>query len=129
MHTCANQRLFCSTDCVHTWLQKSGHDRGYVMDLGTLWRFADDWYTERLGPGYTRRDPTSATAYFAKVGLHGSFWGLPDWSGCTCHLAGPEPAWRPPPGRLAGFGEQRIEYEPPTALPPCTITDGLTRST
>ncbi|MGW1552381.1 organomercurial lyase [Streptomyces sp. NPDC002346] len=78
VHTCGNQRLFCSTDCVDTWLQKTGQERGYVMDLATLWRFASDWYTGRLEPGYTRRDPASAAAYFAAVGLHGSFWGLPD---------------------------------------------------
>ncbi|WP_405385182.1 organomercurial lyase [Streptomyces milbemycinicus] len=78
VHTCGNQRLFCSTDCVHTWLQRTGQECGYLMDLGTLWRFASDWYTGRLEPGYTRRDPASATAYFAEVGLHGSFWGLPD---------------------------------------------------
>ncbi|AJC52813.1 hypothetical protein [Streptomyces sp. 769] len=47
------------------------------MDLPTLWRFASDWYTGRLDPGYTRRDP-AASAYFAEVGLRGSFWGLPD---------------------------------------------------
>ncbi|MFB7368526.1 organomercurial lyase [Streptomyces sp. NPDC056222] len=78
VHTCGNQRLFCSTDCVDTWLRKTGQERGYVMDLATLWRFASDWYTGRLDPGYTRREPASAAAYFAEVGLHGSFWGLPD---------------------------------------------------
>ncbi|WP_369389881.1 organomercurial lyase [Streptomyces sp. CG1] len=79
VHTCGNQRLFCSTDCVDTWLQKTGRERGHVMDLGTLWRLARDWYTGRLEPGYTRRDPVSAAAYLAEVGLHGSFWGLPDF--------------------------------------------------
>ncbi|MDI3388456.1 organomercurial lyase [Streptomyces sp. B-S-A8] len=78
VHTCGNQRLFCATGCVDAWLQKSGQQRGYVMDLATLWRFARDWYTGRLEPGYTRRDPAAASAYFAEVGLHGSFWGLPD---------------------------------------------------
>ena len=78
VYTCGNQRLFCSTDCVDNWLQKTGQERGYVMDLGTLWRLAADWYTGRLEPGYTRRDPASASAYFAGVGLRGSFWGLPD---------------------------------------------------
>ncbi|MFG2873780.1 organomercurial lyase [Streptomyces sp. NPDC048337] len=78
VRTCGNQRLFCSTDCVDTWLRRTGHERGYVMDLATLWRFASDWYTGRLDPGYTRRDPASAGVYFAEVGLHGSFWGLPD---------------------------------------------------
>ncbi|MFI1769562.1 organomercurial lyase [Streptomyces sp. NPDC020800] len=78
VHTCANQRLFCSTGCVDTWLRRTGQERGYVMDLTTLWRFARDWYSGRLEPGYTRRDPAAASAYFAEVGLHGSFWGLRD---------------------------------------------------
>lgn len=78
VHTCGNQRLFCSTDCVDTWLHKTSHERGYVMDLPTLWRFPGDWYTGRLDAGYVRRDPAAAASYFAEVGLHGSFWGLPD---------------------------------------------------
>ncbi|MGW3485514.1 organomercurial lyase [Rhodococcus indonesiensis] len=78
VHTCGNQRLFCSTDCVEAWLARTGHERGYVMDLATLWRLARDWYTGRLDPGYTRRDLAGATAYFAQVGLHGPFWGLSD---------------------------------------------------
>ncbi|MEU0655481.1 organomercurial lyase [Streptomyces albogriseolus] len=78
VHTCGNQRLFCSTDCVDTWLNRTGNQRGYVMDLPTLWRFASDWYTGRLDAGYVRRDPAAAASYFAEVGLHGSFWGLPD---------------------------------------------------
>ena len=79
VHTCGNQRLFCSTDCVDILLRRTGQERGYVMDLGTLWRLTRrDWYTGRLDPNYTRRDPATATSYFAEVGLHGSFWGLPD---------------------------------------------------
>ncbi|MFB7248304.1 organomercurial lyase [Streptomyces populi] len=78
VHTCGNQRLFCSTDCVDTWLHRTGNERGYVMDLPTLWRFASDWYTGRLDAGYVRRHPAAAASYFAEVGLHGSFWGLPD---------------------------------------------------
>ncbi|MEU1868217.1 organomercurial lyase [Streptomyces gardneri] len=78
VHTCGNQRLFCSTDCVDAWVHKTGQERGYVMYLGTLWRFASDWYTGRLDPGYTRRAPAAAASYFAEAGLHGAFWGLPD---------------------------------------------------
>ncbi|MER5780553.1 organomercurial lyase [Streptomyces mobaraensis] len=78
VHTCGNQRLFCSTDCVDTWLHETGHERGYVMDLPTLWRFAGGWYTGRLDAGYVRRDPAAAASYFAEVGLHGTFWGLPE---------------------------------------------------
>lgn len=74
--TCSNQRLFCSHDCVLAWLDATGHDLGYVMDLATLWRLAEHWYDGRLDPGYTRREPAQARDYFRHVGLAGPFWGL-----------------------------------------------------
>jgi Alkylmercury lyase len=76
VHTCRHQRLFCSEACVDTWLAATGHARGYVMDLGTLWRLASHWYDGRLDRGYTRREPVAAAAYFRDVGLAGPFWGV-----------------------------------------------------
>ena len=76
VHTCGHQRLFCSAACVDQWLAASGNDRGYVMDLPTLWRLARGWYAGRLERGYVRREPADAHAYFAEVGLEGEFWGL-----------------------------------------------------
>ena len=76
VHTCGHQRLFCSEACVERWLEDSGNQRGYVMDLATLWRLASRWYEGRLGRGYTRRDPSTAREYFHEVGLRGPFWGL-----------------------------------------------------
>jgi hypothetical protein len=76
VHSCANQRLFCNEACVDEWLRRTGHERGYVLDLATLWRLAQHWYDGRLEPGYRRRDPSTAAQYFAGVGLSGSFWGL-----------------------------------------------------
>jgi len=78
VHTCANQRIFCSERCVTAWLARTGHQRGYVMDLPTLWRLASGWYAGRLDRGYTRREPSAAADYLRGVGLSGSFWGLPD---------------------------------------------------
>jgi len=75
VHTCANQRIFCSPTCVDDWLASKQLPRGYVMDLETLWRLASHWYDGRLEPGYTRRDPTDAQEYLNSVGLTGSFWG------------------------------------------------------
>jgi hypothetical protein len=69
VHTCRNQRLFCSPRCV-------GDRPGYVMDLGTLWRLAAHWYDGRLARGYTRRDPPAAKDYLREAGLSGAFWGL-----------------------------------------------------
>jgi hypothetical protein len=74
VHTCRHQRLFCGEPCVAAWLTRTRQQRGYVMDLGTLWRFASRWYEGRLSRGYVRRDPVSAAAYMAEVGLTGPFW-------------------------------------------------------
>ncbi len=76
VHTCGHQRLFCSEACVDAWLAESGHQRGYVMDLATLWHFASGWYAGRLERGYVRREPSAAADYLRSVGLSGPFWGL-----------------------------------------------------
>lgn len=76
VHTCGNQRIFCSRDCVSGWLTATGQDQGYVMDLSTLWNLAAHWYDGRLDHGYTRREPAAAHDYMRSVGLSGQFWGL-----------------------------------------------------
>ena len=76
VHTCGHQRLFCGESCVDSWLARTGNERGYVLDLPTLWRLARGWYAGRLERGYQRRDPSEAQEYFRAVGLRGPFWGL-----------------------------------------------------
>jgi len=76
VYTCGNQRIFCSEACVAIWLNESGHQRGSVLDLRTLWRLASGWYVGRLERGYVRREPSAAADYLRSVGLSGTFWGL-----------------------------------------------------
>ncbi|MEX1126903.1 MAG: organomercurial lyase [Acidimicrobiia bacterium] len=76
VHTCSNQRLFCSEGCLTDWLQAHDYQKGYVMETATLWRLASRWYEGRLDFGYQRREPTEAKDYFRRVGLKGPFWGL-----------------------------------------------------
>ncbi len=76
VHTCGNQRLYCSVECVQRWAESSNLEPGYVMDLATLWRLASRWYEGRLEAGYERREPDDARDYFRDVGLNGPFWGL-----------------------------------------------------
>ena len=76
VRACGHQRLFCNESCVDRWLDRAAEPRGYLMDLPKLWRLASHWYDGRLTAGYTRRDPSTAAAYFRSVGLHGPFWGL-----------------------------------------------------
>lgn len=73
LRTCANQRLFCSEQCVDAWLEATGERRGYVMDLTTLWNLAAHWYDGRLERGYLRREPALAAEYLRSVGLTGPF--------------------------------------------------------
>lgn len=74
VHTCSHQRIFCSTGCVHAWLEREGLDEGSTFSLATLWRLASHWYDGRLDSPYVRREPAEAAAYFASVGLTGPFW-------------------------------------------------------
>jgi hypothetical protein len=76
VHTCRHQRLFCSKACVDGWLARTGNRCGAVLDLDTLWSLASRWYDGRLAPGYVRREPAEAKAYFRSVGLSGTFWAL-----------------------------------------------------
>ena len=76
VHTCRHQRLFCAPGCVDGWLDRTGLQRGYVLDLATLWRLAAHWYDGRLSLDYVRREPDQARDYFRSVGLSDSFWGL-----------------------------------------------------
>jgi hypothetical protein len=67
---------FCSTGCVHRWLERTGNSLGSVLDLGALWRLARHWYDGWLEPRYVRREPSQVRAYFRDVGLRGPFWGF-----------------------------------------------------
>lgn len=75
VHACENQRIFCDVACVDAWLSRTGHAKGSVFDLQTLWRLASEWYAGRLAHGYRRREPVEAVAYFRGAGLTGEFWG------------------------------------------------------
>jgi hypothetical protein len=75
VHTCSHQRLFCSVTCIDAWCSKNGHNRGFVMNLETLWKLASHWYDGRLDPGYVRREPSEAVEYLRNVGLIDAFWG------------------------------------------------------
>jgi hypothetical protein len=75
VHSCENQRIFCTEQCVERWLAETANERGAMFDLATLWRLASRWYAGRLDTPYRRREPREAADYFASVGLDGPFWG------------------------------------------------------
>ena len=76
IRTCSNQRIFCDSACVDTWVAREGLERGYVMDLATLWRLARDGM-RGASNGATRaasRPPPPTTS--ARSAWTGPFWGL-----------------------------------------------------
>lgn len=75
IHACENQRIFCSEGCVDDWIETTGHQKGAVFSLATLWNLSAHWYDGRLERAYQRREPAQAAEYFRSVGLVGEFWG------------------------------------------------------
>ena len=76
VHACSQQLLYCSRDCLARWLSGNASHEGWTLDLSQLWRLASEWYVGRLEPGYVRREPARAAAYFAECGLTGPFWAV-----------------------------------------------------
>lgn len=74
IHTCENQRIYCSRGCVSEHTSRLRTVRGDTCELDTLWRLASSWYDGRLAHGYRRREPVEAREYFRSVGLPGEFW-------------------------------------------------------
>ena len=81
VRTCSHQRILCGPACVDDLVDRTGEPRGDAIDLPTLWRLAAGWYAGRLDPGYRRREPAEAAAYFRDAGLRGAFWGLEEDTG------------------------------------------------
>jgi hypothetical protein len=74
VRTCSRQRIFCRPDCIDRWSESVGVPVGSVFDLSTLWRLASRWYEGRLDSPYERRDPATAVAFFAEVGMPRGFY-------------------------------------------------------
>jgi hypothetical protein len=68
--------LFRSEEAVDQWCQARGRPRGGILDLGTLWAMAQDWFHDRMQPEWRRRTPEEAQALFTRLGLTGPFWQL-----------------------------------------------------
>ena len=75
VHACENKLVFCDEDCVDTWLERTGKQKGAVFGLHELWDLASEWYGGRLQRGYRRKDPAAAASSFHAAGLRGPFWG------------------------------------------------------
>ena len=67
--------LFRSEDHVERWL--AGRPAGATVPLGVLRQLADEWYGDRLSPGWRPRTRAESQAILDGLGLTGEFWQLP----------------------------------------------------
>jgi hypothetical protein len=68
--------LFRSEEHLERWRTEREIDRGATLTVAQMWHLAEDWYRNRLTPGWRRRTPDEAQEIFEGVGLTGPFWKI-----------------------------------------------------
>jgi hypothetical protein len=66
--------LFRSEEHASRWL--GGRTPGETIPVVTLGELAQEWYADRLAPGWTPRSREQSQAILERVGLTGEFWRL-----------------------------------------------------
>jgi hypothetical protein len=68
--------LFRSEEHVDRWSKQRGLPPGELVTPDQIWALARAWYSNVLRPGFRRRTPDEAQAFFDSIGLTGTFWQL-----------------------------------------------------
>jgi hypothetical protein len=74
IHACASFQPFVEESDVDPWCERHAMQRGAVMTLDQLWRFASDWYGAYLRAPWRKRSIEEVRAVFQANGLTGPFW-------------------------------------------------------
>jgi hypothetical protein len=69
--------LFRSEEHVDRWLQRTNRSKGAVVDLQTVWRLANAWYSDPRWAAWRPRTRDESQQALLSVGLTGEFWELP----------------------------------------------------
>ncbi len=69
--------LFRSEEHVDRWLERTKRNKGAVVDLQTVWRLANAWYTDPRWAAWRPRTRDESQWVITSVGLTGEFWELP----------------------------------------------------
>lgn len=78
IYTCSTMLLFENGDQVDDWSRRHGIARGDVQPIERIWAFARVWYGRHLSPDWTKWTTDEARALFARFGLIGPIWHLPE---------------------------------------------------
>jgi hypothetical protein len=69
--------LFRSEEHVDRWLERTNRSKGAVVDLRTVWRLANAWYSDPRWAAWRPRTRDESQWVITSVGLTGEFWELP----------------------------------------------------
>lgn len=69
--------IFRSEEHVQRWLSSTGHPRGDVETLETVWQLAKAWYVDPRARDWRPRSRDESQAVLSSVGLTTDFWTLP----------------------------------------------------
>jgi hypothetical protein len=68
--------LFRSGEHLRRWLSSGAGPAGESLNLEQQWHLAQDWFTGRDLPEWTKRSAEEAEAVFLRSGLTSDFWRL-----------------------------------------------------
>ncbi|MEM7283327.1 MAG: alkylmercury lyase family protein [Pseudomonadota bacterium] len=75
---CSVMLLFDDETHVDEWCAKHGKQKGDVRPVGQVWEFAKDWYGKHADPDWKKPTVSEAAELFARHGLAGPIWTLPE---------------------------------------------------
>ena len=68
--------LFRDEVHVNRWCRARDIPIGGMMTLEQGWRLAQEWFKDRLNPGWRRYTPDETRSIFASIGLTSDFWKI-----------------------------------------------------
>lgn len=77
-YTCSTMLVFDSVPDVDAWCARHAIPRGDVRPIGTIWAFAQEWYGRHLDADWSKWTTDEARELFARFGLSGPIWDLPE---------------------------------------------------
>ncbi len=81
VYTCSVMLLFERESDIDDWSSRHGIPKGDVRRVADMWPFAREWYGGHLSESWEKISVARARALFARYGLEGPIWDLPEDEG------------------------------------------------
>ncbi len=81
VHACSTMIIFRNEAEVDAWSEAHRIPKGDVQPVSKVWQLAREWYSGHRARDWTKRSASEAQALFARLGLTGPVWELPDGGG------------------------------------------------